>query len=218
MALKFDVHSETEITGPFAKDGRKKDVVISGPGNSVLIGERSDISGLKLEMLGNGNKLVIGQNCRLRGHVLIKGNGVSVTIGDHTTFVGAYLLASDGCGIKIGRWCMLSRDIEIRVSDAHSVIDVTTGERVNLPAPISIGDHVWIGVGALISKGVTIGADNIVGAASFVNRSFPESQCVIAGTPAKIVKTGVTWHRSQRKIFSNAEMDHWRSDSDPRAF
>ena len=55
-------------------------------------------------------------------------------------------------------------------------------------SPISIGDNCWIGAGAIILPGVELGNHSIVGAGSIVTKSFPESDQVIAGNPAKIVK------------------------------
>lgn len=59
-----------------------------------------------------------------------------------------------------------------------------------------IGDNVYIGPGAMIFGDVTI-ADNIsIGANATVNKSFYESNVVVAGTPAKIVKTNVpSWNQ-----------------------
>ena len=59
-----------------------------------------------------------------------------------------------------------------------------------------IGNNVYIGPGAIIFGDITI-ADNIsIGANATVNKSFEESNVVIAGTPAKIVKTNVpAWNK-----------------------
>lgn len=211
MAIKFDMHPDTHIEGVLVPERQKKVVTVPKPGNRILLGENADITGLKLEIFGTGNTLRIGRNCRLRGHILMKGGGLTVDVGDHTTFVDTYLLCSDGCDISIGRWCMFSRKIEVRVTDAHSLIDAETGRRLNQPGPITIGDHVWVGLGVVINKGVTIGADNVIGAGSFVNRSFVDQQCVIAGAPARIVKRGVTWNRSQKDTFTADEMDFWKA-------
>ena len=80
-----------------------------------------------------------------------------------------------------------------------------------MPGSIAIGDHVWVGLGVVIGMGVTIGPDNVIGAGSFVNKSFHGSQQVIAGAPSKVVKTGITWHRSQKTHFSKEEMNYWKS-------
>lgn len=92
---------------------------------------------------------------------------------------------------------MFSYDITVRTTDAHSILDYTTRERINYGSSISIGDHVWVGASALISKGVCIPNDCIIGARSFVNRTITEEHTIIAGSPAKIVRTGVTWDRER---------------------
>ena len=54
--------------------------------------------------------------------------------------------------------------------------------------PVSIGDHCWIGMNAVVLPGVTLGDYTTVGAGSVVTRSFEHGHCVIAGNPAKIIK------------------------------
>lgn len=53
-------------------------------------------------------------------------------------------------------------------------------------------------------------SDSIVGAMSFVNRQSDEEGVVLAGSPAKIVKRGITWNRSRRDKFTREQMDHWK--------
>jgi acetyltransferase-like isoleucine patch superfamily enzyme len=55
-------------------------------------------------------------------------------------------------------------------------------------APVRIGAGAWIGVGAFVSKGVTIGEDSIVAAASVVVDDVPPSS-LVAGNPARVVRT-----------------------------
>ena len=57
-------------------------------------------------------------------------------------------------------------------------------------APIIIGENCWIGSNVRICKGVTIGDNSIVAACSVVTKSVP-ANCVVAGNPAKIVKTDI---------------------------
>lgn len=54
---------------------------------------------------------------------------------------------------------------------------------------IRLGKYCWIGMNAVILPDVILGDFTIVGAGAVVNRSFPDGYCVIAGNPAKIVKT-----------------------------
>jgi acetyltransferase-like isoleucine patch superfamily enzyme len=56
----------------------------------------------------------------------------------------------------------------------------------NIIKPITIGAHVWIGYGAIILPGVSIGEGAIIGAGAVVTRSIPE--CGIAiGNPARVI-------------------------------
>jgi len=183
---------------------------IRGRNNLVERGVGARTGLLVLDIIGTGNTVRIGNHCRLSGRIVMRGDNQTVEIGPSTVFKGSYLLCSEGCEIRIGRHCLFSRGTEIRTTDAHSVIDAASGERLNRAGSVDIGGHVWMGVGALVSKGVRIAEDNIVAAGAFVNRSCLESQTVIAGAPARVTRRGVTWNRRLQDHFTWAEIDHWR--------
>ena len=54
--------------------------------------------------------------------------------------------------------------------------------------PITIGDRAWIGGGALIMPGITIGADSTIGAGSVVTRNIPD-RCFAAGNPCRVIRS-----------------------------
>ena len=54
--------------------------------------------------------------------------------------------------------------------------------------PVKIADNVWIGMNAIILKGVTIGENSVVAAGAVVTKSVP-ANTVVAGNPAVVVKT-----------------------------
>ncbi len=56
--------------------------------------------------------------------------------------------------------------------------------------PIRIGENAWIGTGVRICKGVTLGKNTIAAACSVVTKSAPDN-CIVAGNPARIVKTDI---------------------------
>jgi maltose O-acetyltransferase len=60
-----------------------------------------------------------------------------------------------------------------------------------LRAPVFIGENTFIGVGAMILPGVSIGRECIIGAGAVVTKSIPDNS-VAVGVPAKVVETGVT--------------------------
>jgi hypothetical protein len=191
-----------------AKSLKGKVFIKRGSGNTVSIGADTIFDGTII-ISGHGNRVILGQNCHYRGDILVKGNNQTVTFGDHSTTVGVYILCSEGYDVTIGKWCMFSRDIEIRTTDAHSVIERASGKRINGPASVEIGDHVWVGVGAIVNKGAIIPVDSIVGARAFVNKAFNQPGVILAGAPAVVVKSGITWNRLRKKQYTSEEMNHW---------
>jgi acetyltransferase-like isoleucine patch superfamily enzyme len=90
--------------------------------------------------------------------------------------------------IAIGDGVAIGPRVSIRDSDNHRVI----GSPQPPTAPIVIGDHVWIGMGATILKGVTIGDGAIVAAGAVVTRDVPP-HALVAGVPGRVIREGVSW-------------------------
>src|SRR5204862_4018404 len=104
--------------------------------------------------------------------------------------------------IDIGSYCLVSWNVGIADSDFHPL---ETAQRLidaqalatyykNRPprpklktAPVKIGDNVWIGMNAVILKGVTIGENSVVAAGAVVTKSVPPN-AVVAGNPAVVVR------------------------------
>jgi hypothetical protein len=95
---------------------------------------------------------------------------------------GCYIQAING--IEIGDYCLFGPNVGI-ISANHN----PANPREHLPAsPIKLGDHCWLGFGAIILPGVELGPRTTVGAGAVVTKSFPEGHCVIAGNPARVVR------------------------------
>lgn len=92
--------------------------------------------------------------------------------------------------ISIGENFSGGRNIVIYDSDEHTIIK--NGKEIARYAPVRIGNHVWIGAGAVVLKGVTIGDGAIIGANSTVVKDIPP-MCSAGGNPAKIIDKNVTW-------------------------
>lgn len=91
---------------------------------------------------------------------------------------------------------MLADNIDIRCGDSHSIIDLSTGKRINYAKNISINDQVWIAAHTQILKGVTIGSNSVIAKGAVVTKDIP-SNCIAAGVPAKVVKSNNSWERQR---------------------
>ncbi|MBM7456315.1 acetyltransferase-like isoleucine patch superfamily enzyme [Oceanisphaera litoralis] len=94
--------------------------------------------------------------------------------------------------ITIGKDTLMAWDSLITDADHHHILD-KKGHIINKPQEVNIGDHVWIGARAMILKGVSVPDNCVVGAQSLVTRTFNETNCIIAGNPAKAIKKDINW-------------------------
>jgi acetyltransferase-like isoleucine patch superfamily enzyme len=122
------------------------------------------------------------------------------SVGDFTLLNGALVMAEEF--IRIGSHCLISWNVGIadsdfhplapaqRIIDAHAIAPFFK-DRPPRPeirtAPVIISDNVWIGMNAVILKGVTIGENSVVAAGAVVTKSVP-ANVVVAGNPAVITK------------------------------
>lgn len=117
--------------------------------------------------------------------------GARLVIGDYTT-INYQTLISVASEVRIGNYCAIAGEVRIFDNNSHSTDWVA--RRAHLPlspdevAPVVIEDDVWIGVRAIILKGVRIGRGAVVAAGSIVTRDVPPFT-LVAGVPARIVKS-----------------------------
>ncbi len=106
--------------------------------------------------------------------------------------IGAHCFFAGGCrilaarSIEIGEACLFAKSATVTDSDWHGLYDRTDPRPE--ARPVVIGRNVWIGDGAMVCKGVTIGDNAVIGARSVVTRDIP-ANVVAAGAPAAPVKT-----------------------------
>jgi acetyltransferase-like isoleucine patch superfamily enzyme len=122
-----------------------------------------------------------------------------VAIGDDSIVVGGIFMCARR--ITIGKRVIISYGVTIADSDFHptdpaarkldAIANSPHGDRSLRPYietnPVEIGDDVWIGIGAIILKGVKIGAGARIGAGAVITREVPAGAYYI-GNPAHAVK------------------------------
>ena len=131
---------------------------------------------------------------------LTKGDDCHCIIGRMTTIGSASLfLEESGTDIIIGDDCMFGRDVCLQTTDFHSVIDMTTGQRINYPGNVKVGNHVWLGYGVTMGKGSSIASNSVVGEHALVTKQFTQSNICLVGIPAKMIKENINWLRERIK-------------------
>lgn len=116
-------------------------------------------------------------------------SGATIEIGDDVGLSGTVVCAATQ--VKIGDRCLLGADVTIFDTDFHQ--HEPEGRRYAVPdwpqisKPVSIGNDVFIGTGAVVQKGVEIGNGAIIAARSVVTKDVP-AYGVVGGNPARLLR------------------------------
>lgn len=135
-------------------------------------------------------------------------NGVLITIenerntleiGEDTDFQGcSFIIREYGTKVTVGKNCMFSANIFVRNGDSHTIYDAQ-GVKVNPAKDVVIGNRVWIGHSVTILKGSIIEDDSIIGAYSLVTGKHIPKNCIAAGNPVRVIKSGYHWGRERTR-------------------
>lgn len=157
---------------------------------NALIGPRTKFGpGAEIYNIhGEPSRVKIGADCYVGGHLQIFAHEGRIEIGDFFVLgAGSTVWSSNPIGIKIGKGVIVAPGVVIHDTNSHpmdaakrftqTVAIMRTGHPRIDPgirsAPVVIGDDVWIGTGAIILKGVTIGDRSIVAAGVTVRNDVP---------------------------------------------
>lgn len=110
--------------------------------------------------------------------------GKNITIGKDV-FINSGCHFQDQGGIVIGDGSLIGHNVVLATIN-HDLDP--KNNRKNHYAPITIGNHVWIGANVTVLAGVTIGDWAVVGAGAVVTRDVPPGN-VVGGVPARVIKT-----------------------------
>lgn len=160
---------------------RNTTFTINGKNNTIEIDAKCEINGVRFLILGDNNRIYIGEG----------------TIINATPQQPTIINVVEGTTVSIGKGCLFSNSIELHTSDYHGIYN-SKGERINAEKNITIGSGVWIGLRTIILKGTEVGQGNIIGANSLLVGSYPMTNSIIAGSPAKVICQNVIWNRYRK--------------------
>lgn len=164
-------------------------------GASIEVGDRLDFGSCYRCRSGKPSILTLAKDSR----IVVKGSfdfyygadvqlfdGAVLTLGD--SFINSDCKVRCHKSITIGDGCAISHDFTVMDSNAHK-LDGSRGT-----APVTIGDHVWIGTRVTVLPGVTIGDGAVVAAGALVAKDVPAG-ALVGGVPAKVIHDHVEWEK-----------------------
>ena len=199
MIDKLKIYFLNKIIGP----ARYYKEILICSGKSVFLPSFQINSNIKLD----GGNVTIGEKCVLGARIQIDQPNAKVLIGSNT-YIGASMVIAKQ-SITIGSNVLIAWGCVIYDNDSHSlnyldrrkdtkqVFEDYMNHKGNFllnkdwsivnSSPIIIEDDVWIGMDALVLKGVTIGKGAIIAAKSVVTKSVPPFT-IVGGNPAVVIK------------------------------
>lgn len=113
--------------------------------------------------------------------------GARIEIGGGSIVNNGCVFIAEGPGIWLGRDVLVGPRVTVVDSDFHSL--EPSARKSGLPAMsrVEIHDNVFIGMGCMILKGVTIGMNSVVGSNSVVSRDVPPN-VIAAGNPCRVIR------------------------------
>jgi len=126
----------------------------------------------------------VGHGCVIRPGIYVSPG--KLTLGDYVIINIQCRLACGG-GITIGSFCQIGARVSFETVH-HQVAPVRGGHRPGRGKAIRLEDRVWIGTGAILLGGVTIGEGAVVAAGAVVTKDVPPFS-VAAGVPARVIRS-----------------------------
>lgn len=167
-------------------------------GDNVTIGKKTIISCKEVEI---GNNVKIDKNNAIACSVFKIGNGSAVLSGNVISGTSSFSMGSDSRIINdhfFDLWHPIVLGDRTWVAGkksqfwTHGSLHTKTGKDLG----ITIGDDVYIGSSCLFAAGSQVASNNLIGLGSVVSGIFNDSDTVIAGNHAQVVKRNVNWREN----------------------
>ena len=126
----------------------------------------------------------VGEGCWIEPPLYVNW-GRRITLGDHV-YANTGLTVIDDTFVNIGSHVMLGPRVTISAA-SHPVDPELRRQAYQYDLPVVLEENVWVGAGATILPGVTIGKNSVIGAGSVVDRDIPPD-VVAAGVPCRVLR------------------------------
>lgn len=148
--------------------------------NSLGLGDEKRMEKLLRLMLAE-----IGEGCYIQPPMYANWGGANVHLGKGVYANFNLTLVDDG-HIFIGDRTMIGPNVTI-VTASHPIMPELREKALQFNVDVKIGRNVWIGAGAIILPGVSIGDNSVVGAGSVVTKDIPPNVVAI-GNPCRVLR------------------------------
>jgi acetyltransferase-like isoleucine patch superfamily enzyme len=148
---------------------------------------------------GQSDCIAVGPNSVIRGELTTFAHGGKIEIGSWC-YVGEGSRIWSAALVQIGDRALIAHDVNIfdnlthplRAAERHEQIRqmFTRGHPREIPLderPVRICNDAWIGAGAMVLRGVTVGEGGVVAAGAVVTRDVPAFS-IVAGNPAVLIR------------------------------
>lgn len=144
---------------------------------------------------GDDATIFVGPDTFMTAADLYCGAGSALILNSHVVATGKAIVDARNGGSVVAQPDQLwAAGAYIATDDMHRLEDLETGVRLNpYGATIRLGRHVWLGRDAILSGHVEIGEGAVVGTRSLVRNQKVAAHTAVAGTPAQVIREGVTW-------------------------
>jgi len=157
-------------------------------GRFLRLGNDVYISALGKGGVEFGNNVSIGAFSRIIVSTSISNTGEQIKIGNNVG-IGEFAYLGGAGGLEIGDECIAGQYLSCHPENHnYENIDISIRHQGVTRKGIKIGKNCWIGSKVTILDGVEIGDGCILAAGSVITKSFPNNS-IIAGVPAKLIKT-----------------------------
>lgn len=127
----------------------------------------------------------IGSGCYIEPPFHANFGGKHVHFGDNI-YANFNLTMVDDTHIYVGDCTMFGPNVTVATA-GHPIFPELRAQGYQYNAPVHIGKNCWIGAGAIVLPGVTIGDNVVVGAGSVVTKDLPDN-VVAVGNPCRVLR------------------------------